>query len=128
MDKQEIKNRISAIVGENFEVHVSFSMGLGNSASIVIHSKNPEYGIWENSKVALHLFCFLSEKSGIIIDKDLDSTLSWESIGHTTRNVKFRKISSKKGFDDLNGKLFKWLEKNKDVLNNLLENSQVVSQ
>ena len=119
---------IEKIMGLNYNVVVRASTNLGASITIWVYDRSPLNNIPQNSPVYSVFITHLSQ--GVVSSKDHFSTLkniSWEliSIHHKARKqIKFRKITSKKSLEDLNSKMVEWFRKNKDVYNKVYNEDQ----
>lgn len=113
---ERLQDNLRALFGDQYVVRAYYKENLGPHAVIVIHDTKPANGIWENSPVAVHLICHISDNFGRPLPEG--SKLSWESLGHT--RINFRKLSSTKGFEDLNDKLLKVLAKHKVNMDQIL--------
>lgn len=112
---------ILEILGEDYHCRVKFTghnMEGPESLQIIIWGKNPQNNIALNSPVYLHLMMHLRNSRGKFVNME---NVSWIALNSTSREVKFRKITSTVSIEEANQKLLQWLRKQRPNFDKLME-------
>lgn len=114
---ETLDRELSEILGSQFEVKVCHSKNLGSAIHLRIVDINPVNGIDHNSPAFSQFMLWLSGSFG---EQENLSKVSWECSG-LPRQLKFRKITSKKSIVDATEKLIEWFRKNQENYRDLLK-------